>query len=78
MDSSSATPAWRQGPEEKPVLCNACGLRYQNWGNLEDHSLKRCFPKELVTNSGNSRNNSLKESSSSIDVSDSDNGMCLY
>jgi len=73
-----ATPAWRQGPEEKQVLCNACGLRYQNWGNLEDHSLKRCFPKELLTNSGDSSNNSLKESSSTIDVSDSDNGMCLY
>nr|GMC64230.1 GATA transcription factor 26-like [Ipomoea batatas] len=31
------TPRWRAGPEEKPVLCNACGSRWRLRGNLNDY-----------------------------------------
>ena len=30
----AATPLWRNGPEEKPVLCNACGSRWRTKGTL--------------------------------------------
>ncbi|KAK2384501.1 GATA transcription factor [Trifolium repens] len=33
---------WRQGPKDKPVLCNSCGIRYKNWGNLENYSPRHC------------------------------------
>ncbi len=29
-----ATPLWRNGPPEKPVLCNACGSRWRTKGTL--------------------------------------------
>ncbi|KAK7328244.1 hypothetical protein VNO77_22347 [Canavalia gladiata] len=31
------TPLWRNGPPEKPVLCNACGSRYKLKGHLENY-----------------------------------------
>ncbi len=31
---STATPLWRNGPPEKPVLCNACGSRWRTKGTL--------------------------------------------
>lgn len=30
----AATPLWRNGPPEKPVLCNACGSRWRTKGTL--------------------------------------------
>lgn len=49
MDSSSsATPLWRQGPAEKPVLCNACGSRYRHWGTLDNYLPKHSIGKDLV------------------------------
>lgn len=30
----AATPLWRNGPPEKPVLCNACGSRWKTKGTL--------------------------------------------
>ncbi|CAL5214330.1 unnamed protein product [Lathyrus oleraceus] len=47
MVSSLATPLWRQGPPNKPVLCNACGSRYRLKGNLDNYFPKHCLPKEL-------------------------------
>ncbi|KAJ4823277.1 hypothetical protein Tsubulata_028454, partial [Turnera subulata] len=32
------TPLWRNGPPEKPVLCNACGSRYRIRGTLENYA----------------------------------------
>jgi hypothetical protein len=29
---------WRSGPEDKPVLCNACGLYYRKLTCLPDHT----------------------------------------
>lgn len=31
------TPLWRNGPPEKPVLCNACGSRYRLRGTLANY-----------------------------------------
>ncbi|CAK9214894.1 unnamed protein product [Sphagnum troendelagicum] len=33
----STTPLWRNGPPEKPVLCNACGSRWRTKGTLENY-----------------------------------------
>ncbi|RDX57678.1 GATA transcription factor 27, partial [Mucuna pruriens] len=44
-----ATPLWRNGPEDKPVLCNACGSRYRKWGNLENY-LPNHFQAEYLDN----------------------------
>ncbi|KAK7359074.1 hypothetical protein VNO77_01020 [Canavalia gladiata] len=45
--SSYVTPLWRNGPEDKPVLCNACGSRYRIWGSLEDYFPKHFQPEDL-------------------------------
>ncbi|KAL2343147.1 hypothetical protein Fmac_004432 [Flemingia macrophylla] len=54
------TPLWRNGPEDKPVLCNACGSRYKKWGTLEDY-LPNNFQREYLNNLRNLkiRNNVL-------------------
>ncbi|KAJ4972190.1 hypothetical protein NE237_005289 [Protea cynaroides] len=33
----TSTPLWRNGPPEKPVLCNACGSRWRTKGTLENY-----------------------------------------
>ncbi|KAG5625567.1 hypothetical protein H5410_010785 [Solanum commersonii] len=33
----SKTPLWRPGPTAKPVLCNACGIRWRTRGTLDDY-----------------------------------------
>ncbi|KAL9246882.1 hypothetical protein vseg_020363 [Gypsophila vaccaria] len=32
------TPLWRNGPPEKPVLCNACGSRWRTKGSLVNYT----------------------------------------
>lgn len=32
------TPLWRNGPPEKPVLCNACGSRWRTKGTLANYT----------------------------------------
>lgn len=34
----TATPLWRNGPPEKPVLCNACGSRWRTKGSLTNYT----------------------------------------
>ncbi|KDP38897.1 hypothetical protein JCGZ_05054 [Jatropha curcas] len=34
---TQSTPLWRNGPPEKPVLCNACGSRYRIRGSLANY-----------------------------------------
>ncbi|KAL3645568.1 hypothetical protein CASFOL_010748 [Castilleja foliolosa] len=34
----TSTPLWRNGPPEKPVLCNACGSRWRTKGNLDNYT----------------------------------------
>ncbi|KAF6135440.1 hypothetical protein GIB67_027314 [Kingdonia uniflora] len=34
----TTTPLWRNGPPEKPVLCNACGSRWRTRGTLENYT----------------------------------------
>lgn len=41
MKSKPETPLWRNGPQEKPVLCNACGSRWRIRGTLENYIPKR-------------------------------------
>ncbi|CAL9081290.1 unnamed protein product [Musa textilis] len=33
----TSTPLWRNGPPEKPVLCNACGSRWRTKGSLANY-----------------------------------------
>lgn len=32
------TPLWRNGPPEKPILCNACGSRWRTKGSLTNYT----------------------------------------
>jgi GATA zinc finger len=34
----TGTPLWRNGPPEKPVLCNACGSRWRTKGSLANYT----------------------------------------
>ncbi|XP_068649969.1 GATA transcription factor 26-like [Aristolochia californica] len=34
----ASTPLWRNGPPEKPVLCNACGSRWRTKGTLTNYT----------------------------------------
>ncbi|KAJ3681794.1 hypothetical protein LUZ60_014367 [Juncus effusus] len=45
----TTTPLWRNGPPEKPVLCNACGSRWRTKGTLVNYT--PTHSKELCTNS---------------------------
>nr|XP_027192451.1 GATA transcription factor 26-like [Cicer arietinum] len=46
--TESATPLWRKGPDEKPVLCNACGSRYKVKGTLENYLPKNAQPHSYL------------------------------
>ncbi|KAL4556082.1 hypothetical protein LXL04_038722 [Taraxacum kok-saghyz] len=52
------TPLWRNGPPEKPVLCNACGSRWRTRGTLADyipkHAMKDVHGGQTNDNSGQS------------------------
>lgn len=45
----SVSALWRNGPEDKPVLCNACGSRYRKCGSLENY-LPNHFQPEYPDN----------------------------
>ncbi|XP_011626314.1 GATA transcription factor 26 isoform X1 [Amborella trichopoda] len=34
----TSTPLWRNGPADKPVLCNACGSRWRTKGSLANYA----------------------------------------
>lgn len=34
----TGTPLWRNGPPDKPVLCNACGSRWRTKGSLANYT----------------------------------------
>lgn len=38
----TSTPLWRNGPPEKPVLCNACGSRWRTKGTLKNYTPLHC------------------------------------
>lgn len=57
----TGTPAWRNGPPEKPVLCNACGTRYRKKGTLEHYAPKGAQGQPVVERQ---KNNSFKAKSS--------------
>ncbi|KAK1372303.1 GATA transcription factor 26 [Heracleum sosnowskyi] len=46
----TSTPLWRNGPEEKPVLCNACGSRWRTKGSLANYTPlnMRAEPAEIM------------------------------
>ncbi|XP_023539802.1 GATA transcription factor 26-like isoform X3 [Cucurbita pepo subsp. pepo] len=35
---NAGTPLWRNGPPDKPVLCNACGSRWRTKGSLANYT----------------------------------------
>ena len=37
-NSGAGTPVWRNGPPDKPVLCNACGSRWRTKGSLANYT----------------------------------------
>ena len=38
LSIATGTPLWRNGPPEKPVLCNACGSRWRTKGTLANYT----------------------------------------
>ncbi|GMH33093.1 hypothetical protein BSKO_00927 [Bryopsis sp. KO-2023] len=44
----TASPCWRRGPPEKPILCNACGTRYSVKRSLDGY-----FPGRRAQNRPN-------------------------
>ncbi|KAI5417657.1 hypothetical protein KIW84_042319 [Lathyrus oleraceus] len=36
--TDKCTPLWRNGPPEKPILCNACGSRWRTKGTLANYT----------------------------------------
>lgn len=45
--ASTNSSQWRRGPAEKPVLCNACGLRYGRTGS-EHKPLNRAAAADVL------------------------------
>ncbi|XP_025887324.1 GATA transcription factor 26 isoform X2 [Solanum lycopersicum] len=39
------TPLWRNGPPEKPILCNACGSRWRTKGTLANYTPLHARPE---------------------------------
>ncbi|WVZ86600.1 hypothetical protein U9M48_033354 [Paspalum notatum var. saurae] len=37
-NAGAGTPLWRNGPPDKPVLCNACGSRWRTKGSLANYT----------------------------------------
>ncbi|KAJ0602862.1 putative transcription factor C2C2-GATA family [Helianthus annuus] len=46
----TSTPLWRNGPPDKPVLCNACGSRWRTKGSLVNYTPlhARAEPDDLI------------------------------
>lgn len=44
----TGTPLWRNGPPDKPVLCNACGSRWRTKGTLVNYTPTRSREFEEV------------------------------
>ncbi|CAN1195572.1 GATA transcription factor 26 [Linum perenne] len=43
----TSTPLWRNGPPEKPVLCNACGSRWRTKGTLLNYTPLHSRPEPV-------------------------------
>ncbi|KAI4303282.1 hypothetical protein MLD38_038931 [Melastoma candidum] len=44
----TSTPLWRNGPPEKPVLCNACGSRWRTKGSLVNYTPLHCRIESVI------------------------------
>ncbi|KAM7273743.1 hypothetical protein ACFE04_028407 [Oxalis oulophora] len=42
----ASTPLWRNGPPDKPVLCNACGSRWRTKGTLVNYTPLHSRPED--------------------------------
>lgn len=40
---STVSPQWRKGPKNKPMLCNACGIRYLRTRSLTRTSVRGAY-----------------------------------
>ncbi|XP_060213618.1 GATA transcription factor 26 isoform X1 [Lycium barbarum] len=45
MTTITSTPLWRNGPPEKPILCNACGSRWRTKGTLANYTPLHARPE---------------------------------
>ncbi|PIA27221.1 hypothetical protein AQUCO_08200024v1 [Aquilegia coerulea] len=63
----TSTPLWRNGPPEKPVLCNACGSRWRTKGTLANYTPihSRTFAPPDFGDSKQSRQDKLPPSTKS-------------
>ncbi|CAI9294303.1 unnamed protein product [Lactuca saligna] len=59
------TPLWRNGPPEKPVLCNACGSRWRTRGTLNDYIPKHAMRNVQDTRTGEDSDDHSGSSSTS-------------
>uniref|UniRef100_A0A804NYL9 GATA-type domain-containing protein n=1 Tax=Zea mays TaxID=4577 RepID=A0A804NYL9_MAIZE len=63
---SSKTPQWREGPDGRRTLCNACGLRYKSHRLVPEYrTAESMTPRDLHPNAGLSSGPSSRPSSSS-------------
>ncbi|KAI4372415.1 hypothetical protein MLD38_010652 [Melastoma candidum] len=44
----TSTPLWRNGPPDKPVLCNACGSRWRTKGSLVNYTPLHCRVESVI------------------------------
>jgi hypothetical protein len=50
---SSKTPPWREGPDGRRTLCNACGLRYKSHRLVPEYrTAESMIPRDLHPNAG--------------------------
>ncbi|CAI9102354.1 OLC1v1000610C1 [Oldenlandia corymbosa var. corymbosa] len=61
---------WRCGPPEKPVLCNACGLRWRTRKTLEDYVPKHVLNPSLARDDDDN-NDDYKEELDGLNVKSS-------
>ncbi|XP_047306535.1 GATA transcription factor 27-like [Impatiens glandulifera] len=61
------TPLWRNGPPEKPVLCNACGSRWRLWKTLTDYIPQHAMPTAMHLPKSRQRNSQKLKTEAKIE-----------
>lgn len=66
---ATSSPQWRKGPKGKPILCNACGIRF-----LRTRSLGKVTPKKRRSPVGGSVVHSAAAKRLKLDDEDTEDG----